>query len=92
MGEAESDEDWIHVNFQSGSAHDEYRRLAASENDALAVEHQRSLKHEQSIADEMESFDRHVHVVGPFSAVGLHSTSHSVHGPEPFGELSGLWQ
>ena len=55
--ETDADEDWTHVVFPDDFAQDEVRRLAALENDALAIEHGSSLAREQEIADEMHATD-----------------------------------
>ena len=55
--ETDADEDWTHVVFPGDFAQDEVRRLAALDNDALAIEHESSLTREQEIADEMHATD-----------------------------------
>ena len=55
--ETDADKDWTHVAFPDAFAQDEVRRLAALENDALAIEHGSSLAREQEIADEMHATD-----------------------------------
>ena len=50
-----TDGDWTLVGFPVDQEQVNARRLAALENAALEVEHEESLMHEKSIADEMLS-------------------------------------